>query len=103
MTDILMSPIRLHELEALILKCVRAVLEEGSESSAPKQNPDRKLSINQLREYLPEKPARQTIYGWVSARRVPFQKHGSKLFFIQSEIDAWLENSRQMSHLKEVK
>lgn len=54
------------------------------------------FSLDQLREYLPEKPARQTIYGWVNNRLIPFQKHGSRLYFKKSAIDNWLENGRQM-------
>jgi len=51
------------------------------------------LSLPELCEYLPGKPARPTIYGYVAACSIPFHKTpGSRrLRFKKSEIDAWLE------------
>nr|WP_319268237.1 helix-turn-helix domain-containing protein [uncultured Draconibacterium sp.] len=54
------------------------------------------FSVGELQSYLPEKPARQTVYGWVNNRLVPFEKHGARLYFRKSAIDNWLENGRQM-------
>ena len=56
---------------------------------------DRLFNLNQLMDYLPEKPKRQTVYGWVSTHSIPFEKHG-RLYFRKSEIDEWLNNGRQM-------
>lgn len=56
---------------------------------------DKYLTILELIEYLPEHPARQTIYGWVNQRFVPFEKHGKKLYFRKSFIDVWLSNGRK--------
>jgi len=58
---------------------------------------DRLLTIGQFAEYLPEKPAKATIYGWVCARRVPFEKHGKSLYFRKSDIDQWLNNGRRIT------
>ncbi len=60
---------------------------------------DRFLEMSQLIEYLPEQPARATIYGWVAKRQVPFHKEGKKLLFKKSEIDEWLANGRSMKGL----
>ena len=57
---------------------------------------DRLFSVEQLQNYLPENPARQTIYGWVNNRLIPFEKHGPRLYFRKSKIDHWSENGRQM-------
>jgi hypothetical protein len=59
--------------------------------------PDRDflMTIEQLIDYLPEHPARQTVYGWVNDRKVPFEKHGKRLYFRKSTIDIWLANGRQ--------
>lgn len=63
-----------------------------------KQEPSEEalLTIDQLRDYLPETPARQTIYGWVNLRLIPYEKFGGKrLYFKKSEIDRWLNNGRR--------
>ena len=54
------------------------------------------LEVNALIDYLPGHPAKQTIYQWVCARSIPFEKHGKKLYFRRSIIDKWLANGRQM-------
>lgn len=52
---------------------------------------EQRFNITELCEYLPTKPKKQTVYGWVSAKppKIPFHKKG-ELYFIKSEIDAWL-------------
>lgn len=54
------------------------------------------LTMEQLIDYLPEHPARQTVYGWVNFRLIPYQKHGKRLYFRKSAIDRWLSNGRQV-------
>ena len=51
------------------------------------------LDLNELCIYLPDKPAKATVYGWVHQGRIPFHKGGKKLRFLRSEIDEWLNNS----------
>lgn len=53
--------------------------------------PDRWLSIEQLADYLPGRPAITTIYGKVQRREIPHKRMGKRLVFLQSEIDQWLE------------
>lgn len=57
---------------------------------------DKLLDLNQLIDYLPERPAKQTIYCKVNDRRIPYEKHGKKLYFRKSIIDKWCDNGRQM-------
>lgn len=57
---------------------------------------DRLLTIEQFIDYLPEHPARQTIYGWVNERYVPYEKHGKRLYFRKSTIDNWLLKGREI-------
>ena len=54
------------------------------------------MSMEDLREYLPEHPARQTVFGWVNNRKIPYEKYGRRLYFRKSEIDRWLLNGRQI-------
>ncbi len=60
------------------------------------ENQDRLFTIEQFIEYLPEHPARQTVYGWVNDRRAPYEKYGKRLYFRKSSIDTWLANGRIM-------
>ena len=52
---------------------------------------DRWFTVDELREYLPEHPARQTEYGWTSNAIIPFHKKGKSLRFKKSEVDKWLQ------------
>jgi hypothetical protein len=56
---------------------------------------DKLLTLTELIEFLPDRPAKQTVYGWVNDRLIPFEKHGKKLYFRKSVIDLWLSNGRQ--------
>lgn len=53
------------------------------------------FDLPELCLYLPDKPARQTVYDWVTKGLVPYHKGGKKLRFLQSEIDAWLLTGRR--------
>jgi predicted DNA-binding transcriptional regulator AlpA len=50
------------------------------------------LDLNELCAYLPDKPAKATIYGYVNARLIPYHKGQKKLRFLKSEIDGWLKS-----------
>jgi excisionase family DNA binding protein len=58
---------------------------------------DRWMNIDELKEYLPDHPAKATIYGWVSQRLIPHHKGGKKLRFLKSEIDNWLSEGKRQS------
>lgn len=68
-------------------------------ADGPKEPADTWMDVDGLIHYLPEKPAKQTIYGWVSAKKIPYHKGGSgrngkKLRFRKSEIDDWLSSGK---------
>lgn len=52
------------------------------------QEPEVQFNINQLCEYLPWKPAKQTIY---QNKDIPSHKRGKFKYYLKSEIDAWLK------------
>ena len=83
----------LPEAVASISKKLDILLEQQSQ---PEPEVDPLLTLSQLVEYLPEKPAKQTVYGWVNDRKIPFEKHGKRLYFRRSMIDHWLNNGRQV-------
>lgn len=56
---------------------------------------DRWLSLDELCDYLPDKPSKATVYGWVNQRIIPYHKTTKRLSFLKSEIDAWIANARR--------
>ncbi|KAB4186435.1 helix-turn-helix domain-containing protein [Bacteroides uniformis] len=62
-------------------------LQNKQASNSPKW-----MDIDDLCAYLPSHPAKQTVYGWVSAKQIPVHKINKALAFLQSEIDDWLKN-----------
>ncbi|MBD8001063.1 helix-turn-helix domain-containing protein [Phocaeicola sp. Sa1YUN3] len=72
----------------------KALMEKSETPTAPA---DRWMNIDELKAYLPDHPAKATIYGWVSKREIPYHKGGKKLRFLQSDIDKWLSNGKRKS------
>jgi predicted DNA-binding transcriptional regulator AlpA len=93
MNDILLTPIRLNELEALIENSIRKVL--NSQQANPATAGDEWFNLSQLCEYLSDHPKKSTIYGYVSAGIIPVHKSTKKLRFLKSEIDEWLKSGRR--------
>lgn len=58
---------------------------------------DKWFNLQELCNYLPDKPARQTVYGWIGQKLIPYHKKGKKLQFLKSEIDAWLIGDKHKS------
>ena len=58
--------------------------------TTPVEPADSWFNLEELCDYLPDHPAKQTVYGWVSQHIVPYHKKGKKLQFLKSEIDNWL-------------
>jgi len=71
----------------------KALLTKSETPTAPV---DRWMNIDELKAYLPDHPAKATIYGWVSKREIPYHKGGKKLRFLQLEIDAWISNEKDL-------
>ncbi|CAN5661141.1 helix-turn-helix domain-containing protein [soil metagenome] len=61
----------------------------------PQQLADRWFDLSELCSYLPDKPAKATVYAYVSANTIPVHKSGKKLRFLKSEIDSWLLEGRK--------
>lgn len=73
---------------------LKIALLEKKEVSTPV---DRWFDISELQNYLPDHPAKPTIYGWVSNRQIPHHKGKKKLRFLKSEIDVWLSGGKRKS------
>lgn len=56
---------------------------------------DKWMSLDELCDYLPDKPSKATVYGWVNVRKIPYHKRTKKLAFLRSEIDQWMQEARR--------
>ena len=78
-----------EELQLLVKNAITETLQE----SKPKNELiDEWFNLEQLCNYLPDKPAKQTVYGWVSKRLIPYHKKSKSLSFHKSEIDVWMRD-----------
>jgi len=59
------------------------------------QEADQWLNLSDLCKHHPDHPAKQTVYGWIGQRSIPYHKKGKKLMFLKSEIDTWLKEGRR--------
>ena len=59
--------------------------------------PEKWFNLEELCTYLPDKPARATVYGWVHSGMIPYHKGGKKLRFLKSDIDNWMKAGRRMT------
>lgn len=88
--------VALHDLDLLLDrkadKIITALTNNKKNSTS-----DEWLNIQQLCNYLPEKPVKPTVYGWVSKRLIPYHKKGKSLSFLKSEIDQWLKEGLQIT------
>jgi excisionase family DNA binding protein len=81
--------VKLDRIEKLML--------QSKLQAAPAPKADPWLSLQQLCDHLPSKPAKQTVYGWICHKSIPFHKKGKRVFFSLAEIDAWLASGRNQT------
>lgn len=88
------------ELAQIVADKVLAILAQQ-----PKQAPtDAWFTVDELIKYLPDHPAKQTVYQWTSTHAIPFHKRKGQraLYFKKSEIDTWLNAGRRKT-ISEIK
>jgi len=56
------------------------------------------FNLSELCIYIPDKPAKPTVYGWVHSGTIPYHKGKKKLRFLKSEIDEWLKSGKHKSN-----
>ncbi|GAB4017490.1 helix-turn-helix domain-containing protein [Spirosoma koreense] len=86
------------QLKALVYDACINALKSLPLSTLSKSEIDKWMTIEELSEYLPGKPAVTTLYGKVQRREIPFKRLGRRLAFRQSEIDQYLNGQACMSH-----
>lgn len=91
--------ITIQELPALLLQLSedtafikRHLLETKRESSSTE---NQWFNVIEPCAYLPNKPAKATIYFDVSKNLIPYHKSTKKLRFLKSKVDAWLKEGKK--------
>jgi predicted DNA-binding transcriptional regulator AlpA len=97
MTDVLLTPIRLNELEVLIENSVTRAIKSHNfnltdlENQPQTENPI-KDGIKGVSKLIGKTVA--TIYGYCQRNEIPHAKQGNRLIFFESEIIAWLKSGK---------
>lgn len=92
--------INLEDLPNLVVDLslkVDQLIDKITKLSKDEENTPVWFDIGTLCDYLPQRPAKQTVYEWCSKRKIPFHKaggiRGKHNVFLKSEIDEWLSKS----------
>ncbi|HEY5371014.1 MAG TPA: helix-turn-helix domain-containing protein [Hanamia sp.] len=93
MQAVTITQITAPELQELIESSLKKIL--NSKAKEPQPETDQWFDLSELCEYLPDKPAKATVYGYVSANAIPCHKGAKKLRFLKSEIDNWLKSGKK--------
>lgn len=80
---------RLSNIETLLLE----FKEKGI--IAETGNGNKWLNLDELCEYLPQKPSKATLYAKLAKGDIPAHKKGKKWFFLKDEIDEYLKQGRK--------
>ena len=74
-----------------------AINKKISASAGNNKDDDQRMDVAEAQKYIPGHPAVQTIYGWTSNNMIPYHKVGKRIYFVKSELDAWLSKEQHKS------
>ena len=74
-----------------------AINRKLSASMGNNKDEDERMDVTEAQKYIPGHPAVQTIYGWTSNNMIPYHKVGKRIYFLKSELDAWLSKEQHKS------
>jgi len=94
MNDVLLSPVRLNELEALIQNSVeRAISAHENKHVDPSEQLEQLFTIQQAADFL--SLAVPTIYSMVSRSELPYMKRSKRLYFSRVELINYVKQGRK--------
>lgn len=94
MQDVVLTQLSVDDIKTIFREELDAYFSGKPDTRSDVQQ-DQWLNLAELCQYLPDKPVRATVYGWVHHRQVPCHRRGKKLYFLKSEIDTWLKQGRR--------
>ena len=93
------DPVTFDALPGMVSELVKKMDLLLADKIANVKDEDYLMTIEDLRDYLPENPARQTVYMWVNENKIPFEKYGRRLYFRKTAIDRWVSVGRQIKNM----
>jgi excisionase family DNA binding protein len=99
--DILLSPIRIAELENIIEKSVKKAIKEAQvcNQSEFTENSGSFLNVKQAAEFL--NLAVPTVYSMVSRGELPKTKRSKRLYFCKEELVEYIKAGRRKTSTEE--
>lgn len=86
----------IEDFQTVIIDCVNSCLRNSKGLHNEQRTiTDQWFDLTELCQYIPDKPSKATVYGWVNAGTIPVHKGGKKLRFLKSEIDSWMKQGRR--------
>ena len=76
---------------------IDALNRKISASVGKSKDDNQRMDVTEAQKYIPGHPAVQTIYGWTSNNMIPYHKVGKRIYFVKSELDAWLTKEQHKS------
>ncbi len=97
MENIIFTQLSVPEIRQIFRTEIEAYFDINKQSIISNQQPasDQWLNVQELSEYLPDRPAVATIYEHTANYKIPFHKKSKRLYFLKSEIDEWLHTGRK--------
>lgn len=93
--SLILTQLTIPEVRDIIRQELHGFFETKKET---KTDPGVKwFNLTELCEYLPDKPAKQTMYGKISRNEFPHYKDGKKLRFLKSEVDEYLMRGKRFN------
>ncbi len=93
MNDVLLSPIRLNELESLIQNSVEKALKASNNNSNQTDQQEQIFTVQQAAEFL--SLTVPTIYSKCSRSELPYMKKNKRLYFSRTELTDYLKQGRK--------
>lgn len=94
MNDVVLTSIRINELETLIENSVKKALLNDTKKKIPIESDI--LDIKSASQFL--NLAVPTIYCLVSKREITSYKRGKKLYFKKSELLQWIQSGKRLNN-----
>ncbi len=92
-----MKKLTFEELPDAVARILESVSTIESKLETRQHQNSNWLSLDQLCDFLPNSPAKSTIYAKVAAREIPHKKEGGKLLFHKDEINEWLNTKSRLT------
>lgn len=95
MENLVFTQLSVSEIRQLFRQELETYFADESQRKSNQHELDGWFNLNELCNYLPDKPAKATVYNWVHTGLIPCHKGQKKLRFLKSEIDNWLKQGRK--------